>query len=219
MSTLFALIFLAALVGIAKPFIQGMQRKHFAIAAGLSFVLIGIAAPKPKKVEGEQATASKMLADRTSIEEDAKEPAPPARASKWQYVENRDEMRNSTSKTASVRSENEVEFDFPYGETGATLWVRKDPKFGLDVAFQVDSGQILCHSFGDSKVWIKFDDKPIQTFTCTDASDGSSETAFLLNDSRALAELRKAKKTIIEAEFFQEGRQQFIFNTQNLEWE
>lgn len=220
LSTLFVLVFLAAIAGVFKPYINGIERKHFGIAAAVAFGLIAITAPKPDNVATASDPSNKASAPKAQIASaDSAPPAPSSTStSHWEYSESRDEMRNAETKNASVRSENTVKFDFPYGETGATLWVRKDPKFGLDVAFQVDSGQVLCHSFGDSKVWVKFDDKPIQTFTCTGTSDGSSETAFFTNGSRALAELRKAKRTIVEAEFYQEGRQQFIFDTQGLIW-
>jgi hypothetical protein len=54
--------------------------------------------------------------------------------------------------------------------------------------------------------------------SCTGARDGSSETAFIVNEGKMLAGLRKAKKTMVEAEFFQKGGQQFTFNTEGLVW-
>lgn len=221
MSTLLVLVFLAAVAGIIKPYITGIERKHFGIAAAVAFVLIGLAAPQPDPdTPSNEAQGAAAATGDDAMSLASKDASPsPTPSSKWEYSTQRDEMRNSESKFASVRSENTVQFDFPYGETAATLWIRKDPKFGLDVAMQVDKGQVLCRSYGDSSVSVKFDDKSIQTFTCTDSSDGSNETAFLTNASRALGELRKANRTIIEAEFYQEGRQQFIFDTRNLEWE
>jgi len=82
----------------------------------------------------------------------------------------------------------------------------------------VDSGQILCRSFTESHLSAKFDDGPIQSFTCTGASDGSSNVAFITNEASFLKKLRGAKRTVIEAEFFHNGNQQFIFNTAGLEW-
>lgn len=50
-------------------------------------------------------------------------------------------------------------------------------------------------------------------------ADGSNDTVFLSGGtSRALAGLKKAKRAIVEAEFFQRGRQQFVFETAGLNW-
>ena len=139
-------------------------------------------------------------------------------ASKWDYSESKDEMRGTTTKLASISSENVVDLEFPYGEVHGQLWIRRRPEDGLNIAFEVDKGQVLCHTFSDGYVSMKFDDGPVQRFRCTGSSDGSSETAFILDESRALAALKRAKRTIVEAEFFQQGRQQFIFETAGLEW-
>ena len=45
MAGLFAIVFLVALFGLVRPF-KGLQRKHFAIAAALSFFLVGVTAPR-----------------------------------------------------------------------------------------------------------------------------------------------------------------------------
>lgn len=127
-------------------------------------------------------------------------------------------MRGTTTKLASVQSENSVDLDFPYGAVHGQIWIRKRPEDGLNVAFEVDKGQVLCHSFSGGYVSVKFENGPIQKFSCTGSSDGSSETAFLLNEERALSALKRAKRTIVEAEFFQKGRQQFVFDTAGLEW-
>lgn len=111
-----------------------------------------------------------------------------------------------------------MDLQFPYGEVHGQLWVRKRGGKGLDAAFEVEKGQVLCHSFGDSVVSIKFDEGPIQKFRCTDASDGSNNVAFLLPAGRFLSEVKRSKRAIVEAEFFQQGRQQFTFDTAGLNW-
>jgi hypothetical protein len=44
MAALFTILFLVAMVGVFRPF-QGLKRKHFGIAAGVFFVLVGLTAP------------------------------------------------------------------------------------------------------------------------------------------------------------------------------
>lgn len=218
MAYLFVLLFFAAVVGIFNPYINGSKRSHFAIAAVVCFVLIGVFAPDSSEGPTETAASDASDAPADSVAAVSAVTETAAKQSKWIYANSRDEMRGTTTQVASVRSENEVDLDFPYGEVRGEIWVRKRPEDGLNIAFEVEKGQVLCHSFSDGYVSIKFDDGPIQKFSCTGSSDGSSETAFLLNEESALAGLKRAKRTIVEAEFYQKGRQQFLFDTAGLEW-
>ena len=222
MSYVFLLLFIAAVFGIFKPYINGIRRSHFAIAAVASFALVGIFAPTPTPAEKRKVVAatgetegfdSKAVVDKTLAN------SPPEKSSKWEYSESRDQMRGSTTKFASVGSENSIDLDFPYGEVKGQIWVRRRPEDGLNVAFEVEKGQVLCHSYSDDYVSMKFDDGPIQKFRCTGSSDGSSKTAFIIDEKRALAALKRAKRTIVEAEFYQRGRQQFVFETAGLKWQ
>src|SRR3546814_15591449 len=84
--------------------------------------------------------------------------------------------------------------------------------------FLFDKGQILCRSYSDGHVSVKFDDQPIKRYACDGASDGSSDIAFLSNESGFLANLKKSKKVIIETEFYQQGNQQFAFAAAGMDW-
>jgi hypothetical protein len=208
------LVFFAAIIGIFKPYIKGTKRWHFAIGAVVAFVLIGLFAPSsPSTVKriATDSTNTNAIADAASA---ASEPT----TAKWVYSESKDEMRGTTARFASVQSENTVDLHFPYGEVHGELWIRRRPEDGLNVGFEVEKGQVLCHSFSDDYVSMKFDNGPVQKFRCTGSSDGSSETAFIVDEQRALAGLKRAKRTIVEAEFFQQGRQQFVFDTAGLVW-
>ncbi len=223
MSTVFVLLLLAAIVGIIKPYVAGMKRKHFAILAVIFFVAVGVSAPKTNTSDDKKASgtteAKADASDTNDNTSDAKTDVPAEAASKWSYSEDKDEMRGTVAKYASVNSENEIDLSFPYGEVRGTIIVRKRPQDGLNVMFQVEKGQILCHSFGSNDtISVKFDDGPVKKYGCTGTSDGSSNTAFLKNEAGFLANLKKAKKTIVEAEFYQQGNQQFVFETANLKW-
>jgi len=211
-SYVFVLVFFAAVVGIFKPYINGTKRSHFAVAAVVAFVLVGVFAPS-------SPTTVKQAATNPSTQENSTAPTVQSEpTSKWDYSETKDEMRGTTAKLASLQSENTVDLDFPYGEVHGQLWIRRRPEDGLNVAFEVDKGQVLCHSFTDDYISMKFDNGPIQRFRCTGSSDGSTETAFIVDEPRALAALKRAKRTIVEAEFFQKRRQQFVFETAGLKW-
>src|SRR3546814_17051972 len=73
-----------------------------------------------------------------------------------------DEMRGTVTKTARLTSSNEVNLQFPYGTVSGYIEVRKRPTDGLNVMFLVDKGQILCRSYSDGHVSVKFDDQPIK---------------------------------------------------------
>jgi hypothetical protein len=214
----FLLLFIAAVVGIFKPFWKGAKRSHFAIAAVVSFFLVGVFAPSTPSSEKQSAGNLSGTQQNAATTNDSSSGAPVRATSKWTYSDQRDEMRGTTAKLASIESENTVDLGFPYGEVNGQLWIRRRPEDGLNVAFEVDKGQVLCHSFSDGHVSMKFDDGPIQKFRCTGSSDGSSETAFILDEQRALAALKRAKRTVVEAEFYDRGRQQFVFETAGLNW-
>lgn len=221
MSFLFLFVFLAAIVGVFRPYL-GRKRWHFGLAAFASFILIGVFAPKPDPASVSEAGTTEK--ERPAAARPAGGKAEAAAASdapdtNWDYSETTDEMRGTTTKFARVVSENEVNLDFPYGVVNGYLTVRQQKKDGLSIIFSVDKGQILCHSFSDGYVSVKFDDQPIRRFSCTGASDGSSDVAFILNERSFLTSLKKSKKLIIEGEFFQKGNQQFTFKTEGLNWQ
>ncbi len=133
----------------------------------------------------------------------------------WEYSSNRDEMRGTTSKLAELESENSLDFDFPYnGGARGHLMLRKEPENGLNVILRMDKGQFMSnHEY----VSVKFDDDPIVRFSTSEASDNRIGVVFLSPERRFLALLRKSRKLIIEAEFYQEGRRQMTFNVAGLD--
>lgn len=140
-------------------------------------------------------------------------------SSEWAYSTDKDEMRGGDTRYAQLEGSNTIDLDFPYGEQQGLMIVRQSPQFGFDILVGVRSGQIMCNSFSNSKISVKFDDGPIRTYGCNDASDGSNNLVFVQGAKGFLANLKKSKKVVVEAEFFQNGMQQLTFNTANLKWE
>ena len=138
--------------------------------------------------------------------------------SRWRYSEQLDKMRNQTTRYASLNSDNELSFQFPYngGSTGE-LTLRVSPKYGKDVILQVTKGQFLC-SFEGCYVHVKFDNRPIVQYGAAEPSDGTSNLIFIHNYAGFVQQLKHAKKLTIEAEFYQEGRQQLEFSAAGLNW-
>lgn len=131
----------------------------------------------------------------------------------WNYVAREDTMTGGTTYTASVSSSNTVNFGFPYsGEQNAHLTLRSDPKYGKDIIFSIEKGQILCHSYEDCSVLIRFDDEKPRTFSGVGPADNSSETVFIRNYEGFITKLQRAKTVRISTNIYQQGAPVFEFD-------
>ena len=205
MAFVFLILFILAIIGIFRPyrFLPQGKRWHYGLAAFASFMAVGITAPETSQNPTSETLGKGSAAEVTAGTDQRSDKADEAPKAKWVYNTQSDEMRGSAAKFATLNSENTINFDFPYGEQPGILTVRRDPQYGLDVMFSIPSGQILCHGFGDSYINVKFDDGPIRKFNCNSASDGSSEVSFIVSPRQFLTSLKSAKRTVIEAEFYQ----------------
>ena len=139
---------------------------------------------------------------------------------KWEYNESVDEMSEKTTFFATLTSDNEVNFDFPYdGGSSLSITVRQDPKYGKDVYFRISKGQ-FSNSYNGS-VSVKFDNGSIEKYNCSGSSDADTGILFLNgNVSSFIKKLKTAKQIKVQASFFQEGDRTFTFTTPvGLEWE
>jgi hypothetical protein len=145
----------------------------------------------------------------------AEETAAPA--SDWSVSTAQDELRGRTIYYTQATSENRADFDFPYsGGSTLTLTVRRHPKWGDDVVFEISKGQFVC-GIDDCRGTINFGNgaAPI---TLNEPEDHSSDTLFAANASSVIAKLKKSDRVIVELPFFQEGNRQFTFKTKGLVW-
>jgi hypothetical protein len=133
----------------------------------------------------------------------------------WSYREYIDEMNDSKTRIASLKSTNTITFSFPYNHgTYMYISVRKTKKYGTDVMLIINSGQLLCSSYdGTDYVSIRFDDKSPIKFYTNEPNDGSSDCLFLRNPKKFIDLAKKAKIIKIEAPFFEEGWNVFKFAT------
>lgn len=147
-------------------------------------------------------------------------PAPPAPGAQWHYRQQNDPMATGTSYFAVVQSTNTVEFDFPYsGRQHGTLTIRTHPRHGKDVIFSIERGQLLCRSYEDCTVLVRFDDQEAQRYSGIGAADNSSETIFIHNYSRFVGAMMKADTVRISAEVYQEGSPVFEFDVRGFDVE
>lgn len=136
----------------------------------------------------------------------------------WEYTQNEDKMSGGTTYHAHVLSTNTVEFDSPYsGEQHATLLLRNSLRQGKDVIFQIESGQILCNSYEDCSVLVRFDDEKATNYSAIGAADNSTETIFIRNYGKFVEKLLKAKLVRISTNIYQQGAPVFEFNVSDFD--
>ncbi len=134
-------------------------------------------------------------------------------ADKWMYRVDEDPMTSKTARYASIESENTVSFAFPYqGVQRATLTIRNHPSWGFDVYLQLTKGQILCRSYEDCSVMVRFDEREAQSWAAVGPGDNSTETVFLRSEPRFVERLRAAKVVRIQIPVYQEGAPTFEFH-------
>jgi outer membrane murein-binding lipoprotein Lpp len=147
--------------------------------------------------------------------------APPAEApaevppigQQWTYNVVEEQMTGGLRKLASVSSTNTVDFGFPYaGSQNGHLTLRIDPRYGKDVIFRIERGQVLCTSYDGCTVQVRFDDEKPTRFSATAPADHSSETVFIDDYARFLAKMRKAKRVRLSLDIYKNGRPVFDFD-------
>ena len=139
---------------------------------------------------------------------------------KWNYSRSEDPMTSRVTIRASIRSENQHVFDFPYGDLQrATLAIRRHPSYGNDVIFRIERGQLLCRSYGDCPVRIRFDDGQARTVRGNPPADHSSESIFIPNYADFVRRLSAAKVLRIEANVYQQGAPVWEFDVSGFDQE
>jgi len=139
--------------------------------------------------------------------------------SKWIYEESIDEMTSSKRYFASIISDNEANFNFPYsGGSSLTLVVRNYGN-GNELVVGISKGQFMLSIMSNEVIRIKFDDDQPMTVSFNSSDNGSTQWIFPNNSQRLITRLKSAKKVMIEAPFYDSPRQVFHFNTEGLVWD
>lgn len=139
------------------------------------------------------------------------------RETRWHYSESADDMGRGTERLAWTNATNAIDFGFPYDVQSATLYLRRSPKYGLDVFISFEKAHFLCNYDGCS-VNVRFGDGKVQRFPAVEPSDHSNNTLFLRNEGAFIAALKRAPTVSIEAEFYQDGWRVMFFDTKHLKW-
>ncbi|MHC3921743.1 hypothetical protein ACI0FW_00633 [Alcaligenes nematophilus] len=138
----------------------------------------------------------------------------------WQYQEYEDEMTGKTTKTAFMVSQNSLSLGFPYnGKNHGNIHVRRHPSYGVDVIIRVEKGQILCRSYENCSIQIRFDEEQPSFFPAVGSADNDSTVIFLKNNPRFIESAKKAKKILVQVPMYKEGNQVLRFETmESLVW-
>jgi hypothetical protein len=145
---------------------------------------------------------------------------------RWMYSQSEDKMGRGTTRFAHVQSLNEFSFGFPYsGNQRAQLMLRISPKqagsppdYSKVVILKVEQGQFLIRRDYHDRVTVRFDDGKPQGFSFKGRDDQNMTNIFLTDYAHFVNGLRHAKKVVIEAAFYQEGRRVFDFDVSGLNW-
>ena len=191
----------------------------------IGIILISLVWAMAKSCSGEQpanntAAQNVVASNPGSNNVASKEPVAdqPIATANWEYNSDTDKMRGTTTNFADNPSLNSANFQFPYnGESHLHILLRHSSD-GNDVIFTIDKGQFHC-KYDGCEISVKFDNEPIKSYSVGEADSGKTDVLFLSTGEAAfINKLKKSKKVMIEAPFFNEGRQQFEFNTIGLDW-
>jgi len=140
-------------------------------------------------------------------------------AAKWRYRKDEDPMTSRTLRQASNQSENSVSFAFPYqGEQHGTLTLRDHPTYGRDVIFSIEKGQILCQSYQDCQIRVRFDEASPERWSAVGPADHSNTAIFLRNGARFVQRLRKSKVIRLQIPIYQQGEPLLEFVVGGFDW-
>lgn len=136
----------------------------------------------------------------------------------WKNSIEQDAMSQKEIKWSIIRSINQVSFEFPYqGLQRANLGIRKHPRYGLDVILWLDKAHFLCSSIDGCTVKVRFDDAQPVSFRADPPGDHSTTTLFIGSEQKFIEKLKKSKRTMIEASFYQAGNHVMAFETEGLQ--
>lgn len=137
----------------------------------------------------------------------------------WRKTESEDKMEGTKRYFATSTSTNQIEFEFPYnGGSTFSLIVRNMGK-GNEVLMTVSKGQFMTSFSGSETIKMKFDDEKPFNVSYNSADDASMDVIFFNSSNKILTKLKSANKLMIEAPFYDAGRQIIYFDVSGLEWE
>ena len=142
---------------------------------------------------------------------------------KWTYFDYEDAASGKTAFKASLTSENKINLSFPYdGNQNGTLSIRNHPRFGKDIFFKINKGQILSidgYSYENKYFLVRLDDGDVKRWNYLEAADQSSDIIFISNEKKFKEKLTNSSKIYLTFNLYQDGQRTFIFDVKGLKKE
>lgn len=130
----------------------------------------------------------------------------------WQYSSTEDMATGKTSYSATLDSENTLNFGFPYaGTQNGRLTLRRHPRYGFDAIISIQQGQILCSEYSNPHILIRFDNSSPSRYECAEPADNSSTYTFIRGADRFVRGMESASIAYVTLTFYQEGSQTLKF--------
>ena len=143
--------------------------------------------------------------------------------SKWTYFDYEDVASGKTAFKASLTSENKINLSFPYdGNQNGILSIRNHPRFGKDIFFKINKGQILSidgYSYDNKYFLVRFDDGDVKWWNYLEAADQSSDIIFVSNEIKFKEKLTNSSNIYLTVNLYQDGQRTFIFDVKGLKKE
>lgn len=137
----------------------------------------------------------------------------------WNYYDTEDEMTGEKRYFGECKSTNTIDFEFPYnGGSTMTIVVRNMNKKN-ELIVMIDNGQFMSNIGDDEYLRIKFDDEQPMNVSYAGPADHSTEYIFPNNAAKLISKLKTAKKVMLEAPFYNSGRQIGQFNVEGFTWD
>lgn len=160
------------------------------------------------------ATAAKGLLGQLEVataEAERNKPGP------WRYFTDTDPMTSKPVRSATIQSEAPFELEFPYqGPQHARITLRRHPKWGKDVIFEISEGQITCGIY-ECPIRVRFGDAAPVTYQGGRAEDGSTEFAFIKQYDGFVSRMRKVNTIRVEFSVYQGGNIVQEFNVRGFD--
>lgn len=157
-------------------------------------------------------------------EQKASPPPSPAKpvVETWRYSKSVDEMSGKPIYLACLRSTNAARLSPPYGSVKGVICLQDHPRSTVAVLIRLDGeGQIVCPMSGACSIPVRFDDKDPNHIEAERPSDGATNVLLVsdrLSSSYFRVSMAQARTTRLELEFYRDGRQVLVFNTQGLDF-
>jgi hypothetical protein len=136
----------------------------------------------------------------------------------WIYATTKSPLGRGSIITATIYSQNVVEFGPPYeGKQRGVLTLRKNFNNSHDVYFGLEKGQFQCDSRTCS-ITAQFDNGRVQFFEASPAHNESTPGVYIRNANNFIRFAKASAAVDISARFYNQPIQTFQFDIRNLKW-